>query len=166
MGTWQLYWHKNTEVSRGQWVIIPQSCIIWSWMENGAKLHDDNIWWYRTWTVAHECLMPYLAKQIHSLGQIGNDKMICRFDQVWWNPKFHTQAWHVTRNCVTSIRTNREDKQDHKRTVTKISPEGMFWPEALPTVLCSIRATHSTETGLNPFEIITAVPCLYLAPLI
>jgi hypothetical protein len=70
---------------------------IWSWMENGAKLHDDNIWRYGSRTVAPECLLPYLATQIHLLGHVGEDKMIQRFSQVWWHPKF------------PSLRTNRED---------------------------------------------------------
>lgn len=34
----------------------------------------------------------------------------------------------------------------------------MSWPEAQPTVFCSIRATHNKETGLSPFEIITGRP--------
>lgn len=249
---------------------------IWSWMENGAKLNDDNIWRYDTRTVAPECLLPYLATQIHSLGHVGDDKMIHRFNQVWWNPKFRIQARHVTRNCITCEKNNPgariqtpavatpappgpfrhlqmdyitlprcgrfqdvlviidkytrwveafptkhgtsthtakilvkdiiprwglpecidSDQGTHftaavckevcrmlniqwslhcpyrpqasgqtermnriiKERLSKCHQEGIAWPDALPTVLCSIRATHNKETGLSPFEIITGRP--------
>ena len=38
------------------------------------------------------------------------------------------------------------------------SKGGMAWPDALTTVLCSIRATHNKNTGLNPFEVVTGRP--------
>lgn len=76
-------------------------------MENGAKLHDDNIWRYGSRTVAPDCPLPYLATtQINSLGHVGEDKMIQRFSQIWWNPKFRTQAHHVTHNCVICENNN------------------------------------------------------------
>lgn len=49
---------------------------------NGAKLHYDNIWRYGTQIVALECLLPYIATQIHSLAHIGHDKIIYRLNQV------------------------------------------------------------------------------------
>lgn len=249
---------------------------IWSWMENGAKLHNDNIWRYGTRTVAPECLLPYLATQIHSLGHVGEDKMTHRFSQVWWNPKFRTQAHHVTHKCITCEKNNPgtriqtpasktpappgpfrhlqmdyislpkcgrfqdvlviidrfsrwveafptkhgtathtakilvkdiiprwglpesidSDQGTHftgavckevcrmlniqwsfhcpyrpqasgqtermnriiKERLSKCHQEGISWTEALPSVLCSIRATHNKGTGLSPFEIITGRP--------
>lgn len=39
-----------------------------TWMENGTKLHEDNIWCHRAKTVVSECLLPYLTTKIHYFG--------------------------------------------------------------------------------------------------
>ena len=36
--------------------------------------------------------------------------------------------------------------------------EGIKWPDALPKVLCSIRATHNETTGLSEFGVVTGRP--------
>lgn len=40
----------------------------------------------------------------------------------------------------------------------QLSFERETWPDALPTVLCSIRATHNKTTGLSAFEVATGRP--------
>ena len=42
-----------------------------------------------------------------------------------------------------------------KERLSKMHQKGMAWPDASPTVLCSIWATHNKTTGLCPFEVIT-----------
>ena len=51
-------------------------------------------------------------------------------------------------------RTNRTLKE----RLAKMHQQGTPWPDALPAVLCSLRATHNKETGLSPFEVITGRP--------
>ena len=45
-----------------------------------------------------------------------------------------------------------------KSRLTKLYHEGVSWVEALPAVLCSIRASTNRSTQLSPYEIITGRP--------
>ena len=53
-----------------------------TWIENAAKLHDDNLWRHGNRTDAPQSLLPYLATQLHSLGHEGVEKVRHRFGQV------------------------------------------------------------------------------------
>ncbi|XP_076118486.1 retrovirus-related Pol polyprotein from transposon 412 [Alosa pseudoharengus] len=248
----------------------------WTWIENAAKLHEDNLWRFGTRTVAPESLLPYLATQIHSLGHVGVEKMRNRFIQVWWAPKFTATARDIVKRCVTCRQNNHDrrvklpmlktpappgpfrvlqidyitlpkckgyrdvlivlckfsrwieafparsgtalhtakvlvkdiipryglpeqicsDNGTHftgavcaevgrmlnvqwslncpyhpessgqveranrtlKERLAKKHQEGIPWVDALPTVLCSMRATSNRDTGLSPFEIVTGRP--------
>ncbi|XP_067892285.1 uncharacterized protein ervk-19 isoform X1 [Heterodontus francisci] len=48
--------------------------------------------------------------------------------------------------------------QTLKQRLSKYHQEGLKWPQALPIVLCSIRATPNRTTGLSPSEAITGRP--------
>lgn len=45
-----------------------------------------------------------------------------------------------------------------KERLAKMHQNGVPWPDALPAVLCSIRATHNKAIGLSPHEVITGRP--------
>ncbi len=45
-----------------------------------------------------------------------------------------------------------------KTRLSKMHQEGVPWVEALPAVLCSMRASPNRSVGLSPHEIITGCP--------
>ncbi|XP_041919329.1 uncharacterized protein LOC121683663 [Alosa sapidissima] len=97
----------------------------WIWIENVAKLHDDNLWRFGTRTVAPESLLPYLTAQIHSLGHVGVEKIRNRFIQVWWSPKFTATATDIVKWCVT-CRQNNHDKKVKLPMLKTPAPPGPF----------------------------------------
>ena len=97
----------------------------WTWIENAAKLHDDNLWRHGNRTVAPQSLLPYLATQIHSLGHVAVEKMRHRFGQVWWSPKFNAAAKDIVRRCATCLKNNHDRKV--KLPMLKVpAPPGPF----------------------------------------
>ncbi|XP_048125581.1 uncharacterized protein LOC125311501 [Alosa alosa] len=97
----------------------------WIWIENVAKLHDDNLWRFGTRTVAPESLLPYLTAQIHSLGHVGVEKIRNRFIQVWWSPKFTATATDIVKWCVI-CRQNNHDKKVKLPMLKTPAPPGLF----------------------------------------
>ncbi|KAL1276948.1 hypothetical protein QQF64_023621 [Cirrhinus molitorella] len=146
-----------TDSSTAQKTILPPESIValykdaplyeaWTWLDKGATVDSSGCW-----TKGGKWGLPDRIDSdqgTHFTGQVV--KEVTKMLKIKWN-------LHCPYRPQASAQVERANRVIKTR-LSKMHQEGIPWVEALPAVLCSMRASPNRTVGLSPHEIITGRP--------